>query len=360
MIPITDPSTSHPGLRLIMVTAAMVIILWGINQAQGVLVLLLVSMFLAVLGTVPLRWLEHRGIPSVLAVMLVMATMVALLLVIGGVVGASLSSFYDALPAYRTRMQAMVLSLKHLTARHGVLITDAMLMRFVNPDGVLDLTASLFSSLGSVLSNVFLILFTVFFILLERSSFPVKLRSILEQPKAVFPGVTHFVGEIKRYMVIKTLINLVAGVLTTVWLMVLGVDFPVIWGVLAFLFHFVPNVGSIVAAVPAMLLALVQYGPGSAALTAGGYIVIGTIIGNVIEPRIMGRHLGLSTLVVFLSLVFWGSLLGVVGALLCVPLTMTLKLACESRADTQWIAVLLGTEVSHGETDPVLSPKVRM
>ena len=301
--------------------------------------------------------MESKGIPPALAVAIVMALLVAILLVIGGLVGASISSFYDALPGYRTRMHDMVLSLKHLTARHGVVITDDMLLRFVNPGGVLDLTASLFSSLGSVLSNIFLILFTVLFILLERTSFPVKIRLIMDQPHAAFPQVTRFVGEIKRYMIIKTAINLVAGVLTTLWLVVLGVDFPVLWGFLAFLFHFVPNVGSIVAAVPAMLLALVQYGPGSAALTAGGYIVIGTIIGNVIEPRIMGRRLGLSTLVVFVSLVFWGNLLGVVGALLCVPLTMTLKLACESRADTRWIALLLGTEVCH-ENDPSPSPGV--
>ena len=355
----SDPISSHAGLRFMLMAAAMVIILWGLNQAQSVVVILLVSAFLAVLATVPVRWMEHKGIPPVLAVVIVMALLIGLLLVIGGLVGASMTSFYDALPEYRTRTHNMALSLKHLTARHGVVITDAMLLRFINPGGVLDLTASLFSSLGSVLSNVFLILFTVLFILLERTSFPVKIRLILDQPYAVFPLVTRFVGEMKRYMVIKTAINLVAGVLTTVWLVILGVDFPVLWGFLAFLLHFVPNVGSIIAAVPAVLLALIQYGPGSAALTAGGYIAIGTVIGNVIEPRIMGRRLGLSTLVVFVSLVFWGNLLGVVGALLCVPLTMTLKLACESRADTRWIALLLGTEMWH-EEGPSPSPEVHM
>ena len=349
---------SHVGSRPIFLAAALVVILWGINQAQYVLVLLLVSVFLAILGTVPLRWMERHRVPSVLAVGVVMVVMLAFLVVLGGVVGASLTNFYDALPAYRIRMHDLVLSLKHMSKAHGVVITDETLLRSLNPAGVMDLTASLLSSLGSALSNVLLILFTVLFILLEASSFPIKLRSILEQPHAVFPGVTRFVGQIKRYMVIKTLINLVAGVLTTLWLLILGVDFPVLWGFLAFLFHYVPNVGSIVAAVPAMLLALVQFGPGSAALTAGGYIAIGAILGNVIEPRIMGRRLGLSTLVVFLSLVFWGTLLGVVGALLCVPLTMTLKLACESRQDTLWIAVLLGSEVVPS-TGPVRSPKGR-
>jgi AI-2E family transporter len=137
---------------------------------------------------------------------------------------------------------------------------------------------------------------------------------------------------------------------TAVWLSVLGVDFPVLWGSLASLLHFVPSVGAIVAAVPAVLLALVQLGGASAVLTAIGYLVIGMVLGNIVEPRIMGRRLGLSTLVVFVSLIFWGNLLGLVGALLCVPLTMTLKLACETSEDTQWIAVLLGPGISPEST----------
>jgi predicted PurR-regulated permease PerM len=165
-------------------------------------------------------------------------------------------------------------------------------------------------------------------------------------PKAALPEFTGFVHDIEHYVVVKTLINLAAGVLTAIWLFILGVDFPILWGFLAFLLHFIPSLGSIISAVPAVLLALVQLGGGAAAFTAAGYLVIGTVLGNVIEPRIMGRKFGMSTLVVFLSLLFWGNLLGVVGALLCVPLTMSLKLACESSEDTRWISVLLGPEIS--------------
>jgi predicted PurR-regulated permease PerM len=165
-------------------------------------------------------------------------------------------------------------------------------------------------------------------------------------PKASLPQFTGFVRDIEHYVVVKTLINLIAGVLTTIWLSILGVDFPILWGFLAFLLHFIPSLGSIIAAVPAVLLALIQLGGGAAAFTAAGYLVIGTVLGNVIEPKVMGHKFGMSTLVVFLSLVFWGNLLGVVGALLCVPLTMSLKLACEASEDTRWISVLLGPEIS--------------
>lgn len=352
----TDQNTSHRIMRLLIIAAAIVVIIWGINQAQSVVVLFLVSFFLAVIGTVPVLWMERKGVPSVAAVLIVVAAMVVLLLSIGVVVGASLNSFSNALPSYQTRIHDMLFAIKAQLARKGITITDEVLLGYVNPGAVMNLTASLFTSLSSVLSNIVLILFTVMFILLEASSFPTKLRSVLDNPEAAFPQFTMFVNDIKHYVVIKTLINLIGGILITIWLSILGVDYPVLWGFLAFLLHFIPSVGSIVAAVPAVLLALIQLGEGSAALAAAGYLVTGIIIGNVVEPRIMGRRLGLSTLVVFVSLIFWGSLLGVVGALLCVPLTMTLKLACEANEDTRWIAVLLGSE-DFNEVSPPISKK---
>lgn len=352
----TEQSNAHRGTRLFIIAGASVIIIWGINLAQSVVDVFLVSVFLAVIGTVPVLWMERKGIPTVAAVLIVVAAMVMLLLSIGVVVGASLNSFSDALPFYQTRIHETLLELKALLRGKGIVLTDKMLLSYVNPGVVMDLTAGLFTALSSVLSNIVLILFTVTFILLEASSFPTKLRLVQGNPKASLPQFTGFVHDIEHYVVVKTLINLIAGVLTTIWLSILGVDFPILWGFLAFLLHFIPSLGSIIAAVPAVLLALIQLGGGAAAFTAAGYLVIGTVLGNVIEPKVMGHKFGMSTLVVFLSLVFWGNLLGVVGALLCVPLTMSVKLACESSEDTRWISVLLGPEISP-ERNPAVPKK---
>ncbi|MFN0313756.1 MAG: AI-2E family transporter [Burkholderiales bacterium] len=208
------------------------------------------------------------------------------------------------------------------------------------------LIARLLTELGSALSNIVLILLTVVFILFEASSFPVKLRAVLGHPRQVFPQFTRFLGDIERYMVIKTLTSLATGILIGTWLSILGVDFPTLWGFLAFLLNYVPSVGSTIAAVPAVLLALIQLGIGPALMATAGYMAVNFMLDNVIETRLMGRRLGLSTLVVFLSLIFWGSLLGPVGMVLCIPLTMTVKFACENNERTRWIAVLLGPEVS--------------
>ncbi len=231
-----------------------------------------------------------------------------------------------------------------------------MLFEYINPGSMMRLAVGMLGGLGSALSNIILILLTVTFILLEASSFPVKLRAVLGDPLQAFPQFTRFVDDMKRYMIIKTGISLMAGILIGIWLSILGVDSPVLWGFLAFILHYVPNVGTTIAAIPAIILTFVQLGIGSAALTAVGYLAVGFILGNVVEPRLMGRRLGLSTLVVFLSLIFWGSLLGLIGVVLCIPFAMTLKFACEDNKSTRWIAVLLGPETP-AESIPPISKK---
>lgn len=348
----TEQGGSHRGTRILVIVAALVIIIWGIYQAQSVLVWFLVSVFLAILGTPPLLWLERKRVPSVIAVLLVIGGIIGILLIIGALVGTSLNSFSNALPFYRARIQEQFLALKELLLRNEIEISDKFLLEHVNPGAVMSLTASLLSGLRSVLSDIVLILLTVTFILLEVSSFPIKLRAVFGGPQATLPQFNRFVDTMKRYMVIQTAISLMAGVLIGIWLAILGVDFPVLWGLLAFLLNYIPNLGSIIAAVPAVLLALIQLGPGRAALTAVGYIVIYFTLGNIVLPRLMGRGLGLSTLVVFLSLIFWGSLLGLVGMVLSIPITMAFKIAFESKESTRWIAVLLGPEPSPEDVLP--------
>ncbi len=349
----TEQNNSQKGIRFLIIAAALVIIIGGINQAQSVIVSFLVAVFLAMLGTPPVLWLERKRIPSIVAVLLVVAGMVTILLIVGAIVGASINSFYTELPVYQTRLQEHVSAFNAFLATKGIRGMDTVLLGYLNPVAVINLTAFLLTALGSALSNIVLILLTVAFILFEASSFPVKLRAVLGHPQQVFPQFTRFIGTIERYMVIKTLISLATGILIGIWLSILGVDFPILWGFLAFLLNYVPNVGSIIAAVPAVLLALIQLGIGSAVMATAGYMAVNLILGYGIETRLMGQKLGLSTLVVFLSLIFWGSLLGPVGMVLCIPLTMTLKFACENNKGTQWIAVLLGPEAPAENIPPV-------
>jgi predicted PurR-regulated permease PerM len=230
--------------------------------------------------------------------------------------------------------------------RTGLDLSDQELLEVFDPGAAMGLVAGLLNALQGMLTNGFLIMLTVIFILVEASSFPAKLRAILAAPDSSLGYFEKVIHNIRHYIAIKTLMSLGTGIAIAVWLLILGVDYALLWGLLAFLLNYVPNIGSILAAVPAVLLAILQLGVGKVLLVMTGYLAVNIVVGNMIEPRVMGRGLDLSTLVVFLSVVFWGWVFGPVGMLLSVPLTMIVKIALDSNEDTRWVAVLLGPEAS--------------
>ena len=344
-------------VRGIVTLAALVIVIAGLREASSLFVPFLVSAFLAMIGATPLFWLTGKGVPSVLAVLLVVLVLLSLFSLAGVLVGTSVNDFARAVPLYQERFQQKSDDFYTWLEEKGIELPMGLLGDIVEPGAVMRLAASLLSSLGGLITNAFVILLTVVFMLLEASSFPAKFRSIFNDPHTSFRHLSTIAENVNRYVALKTLVSLATGLLVGTWMAILGVDFAVLWGLLAFLLNYIPNIGSIIAAVPPTLLAVVQFGPGTALLVLGGFLVVNFVLGSALEPRLMGYGLDLSTLVVFLSLVFWQWVLGPVGMLLSVPLTMTLKIALESHEDTRWVAVLLGSAksvegavVSHEET----------
>jgi predicted PurR-regulated permease PerM len=325
--------------------ASLVLVAAGLNAAKVILVPFLLAAFIAIICGPPMFWLQRRGLPTWLALLSVIFTVFLFGLLLALVVGTSVGDFTQNLPDYEAKIRQQISAVVPWLERLGVKVSGRELLKIFDPGAAMKLFGTLLTALGNMVTNGLLVLLTVIFMLLEASSFPAKLRTILGRD-ASLAGFDHFVHNVQHYMVIKTLISLGTGLLIGLWLAILGVDYALLWGVLAFLLNYVPNIGSIIAAVPAVLLALVQLGILHAALVAAGFLAVNLGIGGVIEPRFMGRGLGLSTLVVFLSLLFWGWLLGPVGMLLSVPLTMTARIALDSREDTRWLAVLLGPETS--------------
>ena len=336
----------HPPIRsLLLAAAAFVVVVAGLKAAQALVNPFLLAVFIAVISTPPLFWLEARGLPRGAALLLVVAAVVGALLGLSIAVGASVNDFTNDLPRYTEQLKGQLGSLAEPLRALGIELPQdrRWVVDRVNPAWVLQLAGQLFNGFGAVLANAFLILLAVVFILLEASSFPGKLRAVARDARLTEARVDAFTGAVRRYLAIKSLMSLGTGAAVWLWLTLLGVDYPILWGLLAFLLNFVPNVGSVIAAVPAVLLAFVQLGPADALWTAAGYLAVNVFFGNVLEPRFMGRGVGLSPLVVFLSLVFWGWVLGPVGMFLSVPLTITAKIALAASDETRWAAVLLGT-----------------
>lgn len=330
--------------RLLLSIAAFIIIVAGMREASALLVPFLLALFIAIIFSSPFLWLQERGVPKILALFIVIFIILGIGSVVGTLVGASVKSFLSNLPLYEARLGEKTTEVISWLNERGLNIPQEQLFETLNPEDPFRLVGQLLTGLGKVLGSTFLILLTVIFILLEISGFPAKLRAASDDPDLALQNYSKINENIKRYIALKTLISLGTGIGVAILLIIIGVDYFLLWGLLAFLLNYIPSIGSIVAAVPAVLLALIEFGGGTALLTAGGYLFVNTLFGNFIEPRVMGRGLGLSTLVVFLSLFFWGWVLGPVGVLLSVPLTMVFKIALNSSEETRWIAILLGSE----------------
>lgn len=325
--------------------AAVVIIILGMQMAKVLLVPFLIAAFLALITVRPMLWLQQKRLPSFIAAMIIVSAIMLILAVVGTILGSSIADFTAALPEYQARLDVIVGGAINFFVKHlgGDGSMDS-LADMVDPGWAMGFVASILNSLKDVLTNMFLIIFTMIFMLLEASSFGTKIEAAfgpgansLERPRI-------FLQNLGRYLGIKTVVSMATGLCAGVLTWSLGLDFPLLWAMLAFLLNYIPTIGSIIAAVPAILLALVQLGPGAAGATAMGFAAINVVFGNVVEPRLMGYGVGISPLVVFVGLVFWGWVFGPVGMLLSVPLTMTLKLALESDERTRWIAIFLSSE----------------
>jgi len=335
----------------LVILASFIIVVAGMKAASSILVPFFLAVFIAVICAPLLFWLQRKGVPKVLALVLILVAILIVGLLFGALIGPSLNDFLRSLPDYQERLSTHLAALISWLREKGVNIPAKEVPRTLNPGWVMNLAGSIFSALSSVLTNGFLILLTVVFILLEAADLPKKLRIVLKNPERSLSTIEKFSRDAKRYLVIKTLISATEALVIWVWLLILGVDYPVLWGTLVFLLNYVPNIGSIIAALPAVLLALVQLGVGSALLTALGFVVANIVVGNIIEPKITGKGLSLSTLVVFLSLVFWGWVLGPIGMILSVPMTSLVTIALESYEETRGIAIMLGsaTEIEYIE-----------
>ena len=320
--------------------ASLVILIYGMREAQAIVVPTLFAVFVSLIAARPLFWLRRKGVPNALAVLLLVIAMMSILFLIGSLVGTSIAEFTSRVPYYQQRLgeQLDTLLMKLDLENRG--ITSSELFEQIDPSAALDLAVQLLTGLRGLLNYGFLIIFAIVFMLLEAELLPGKLEALAASSEAV-RSFKRFSYRLNRYLALKTAVSLVTGLIVSIWVALTGLDFPLLWGILAFLLNYIPNIGSIIAAVPAVVLALVQLGPGRALVIALGYVAINLLIGNLIEPRVMGRGLGLSTLVIFLSLIFWGWVLGPVGMLLSVPLTMTLVMALESNDATRKYALLL-------------------
>lgn len=359
---ILDRMEQDPGTRYLFIMAMTVVVVGGLRLAAPILLPFSLALFLAILTLPIVVWLQRQGIPTTLAIFLAVLVDVAVVSLLILLASQSIAEFQDRLPRYASRLtdlwDSWIQGLQGWDVP-GASNLAVYVSELVNPAQVVTLAGGTLTRVFAFASNAFLVFLILIFILGEATVFPAKFRAILGSQQGHSSRLTKMVAEVQEYLGIKTFISLATGVLLGSWCWVMDLDFPVLLGLIAFVLNYVPTIGSIIASVPAVLLGLIQFSAGHAVIVGLGFLAVNTIFGNLIEPNLMGRRLGLSTLVVILSLIFWGWVWGPVGALLAVPLTMVVKIMLENTSDLRWVAILLDKSPPEPETkssDPTPEP----
>jgi AI-2 transport protein TqsA len=327
---------------MLLTIASAVIIIAGLQAAGAIILPILVAIFLAVICMPPVAWLQRKGVPDWAAVVVVFMAVLVVFIGLSFVVTSSIAQFQTQLPQYEDRLQSMFNEVVVWLESHGVDASTASVREQFDSKRLTGLLTKGLSAFTMVLSNTFLVMLTVVFVLSEAAGMPRKIRAMAGDPNADVSWSSDVLGDLRTYLAVKTQCSLMIAIPVTIMLKVVGVDYAILWGLLAFLLNYIPNLGSIIAAIPPILLTLLMLGLGWGIAVAAGYLAFNFIVGNMLEPRMMGRRLGLSTLVVFLSMVFWGWVWGPVGMVLSVPLTMIVKILLEHTHDLKWAAILLG------------------
>ncbi|MDZ7371688.1 MAG: AI-2E family transporter [candidate division KSB1 bacterium] len=322
-------------------TAAIVIIIAGMKAASGIIVRFLLALLLSFVFSPIFFRLNRLGLPEWLSMLLVFViiTLFGIGLTVG--IGSSITDFSESLPIYQENLQNMLDNTITFLHDIGIQASEEQMLKIFDPNVIMNLLGNLLKSLTGMLSDSVLILLMVIFMLLEAYSVPLKVKQIWGEESQLLGDINLFVLGMQRYLFLKTLISLATGFFVWLGLVLIGVDFALLWGLIAFLLNFIPTIGSIIAAVPPLILSLFQMGWLPFLEVSALYLAVNNVIGSFLEPRIMGKDLNLSTFVVFFCVIFWGWVLGPVGMLLAVPLTMSVKMILERKPTTRWMAHML-------------------
>lgn len=337
-------SSSQQQTPLLLTLASLVIVIAGLKVAAPLLAQFLLALFIAVVSMPAIRWMEGKKIPRAIAILIVLLLILTFIYIVVALVGDSVQSFNANKDVYMAKLTSQVNSMTVWLTSIGIPAQTVDVATLFEKADVMALVTRLVGGIGVIFGDFFVIFLSVVFILAETTTFPTKFARAFSNSQDKMVHVNNILEKIRHYLAIKTAASLLTGVLVSIGLVIIGVDYPFLWGMLAFLLNYIPNIGSIIAAIPAVILALVQLGPIATLWTAIVFFAVNNLVGNFLEPRFMGKMLGLSTFVVFLSLIFWGYIFGSVGMFLSVPLTMTIKIALDTNQKTRWLGIMLGPE----------------
>ena len=327
-------------LRVMVFLAATVVVLAGIRLGAPILNPIFFAVVLTLLFSPVYAWLKRRGLPTPLALVVMLIGLTILFLALFFILSISITRFSERVGFYVTQLDVELDNLDVLLERLGLSNVD--LQEVVNPSALAGALGVVLSGIAGFLSDLFLILMITLFLLGEGPAMMNRLRASVAEDNPQVTRLTSVGQSVVRQFGLRAIVNLVTGAGVTILLLVLGVDFPLLWGILTFFLSFVPYIGLVLAVTPAVVLALAEFGVDRALLVAAGVIVINVLAENVLSPMMMGRGLNISPTIVFLSFIIWAWLLGGPGAFLALPITLFVAVMFDTFPETRWLASLIG------------------
>lgn len=337
-----NPPPLGKGLSILLIMSAIVVLAAGLRAVQSIVVPLLAAGFIAMLA-LPLLVLLQRTlrIPRWLSLLLVVGFTIGAVLGLGYLLASPIAQVKDQMPQYQARFEQLMLDAGAALKARGVDVDAEAAIARMHDWKITDYATEILSATVTALQNSVLILLVTAFILAEASTLPDKIRVAL--PRAsVTGGLTSVGDKVRSYLAVVTQLNVLMGFMTYIAAVLLGVPFAPLLAFMVFFLNYIPTLGAIVGGAIPALFALVTVGWVAAIVMGVVQVLLGVVVGSVMQPRMLGSRLGLSPLVVLLSLVVWGYLLGVVGMFFAVPLTIIVKIVLDSTDDLRWLGILLG------------------
>ena len=316
--------------------AAIFVILFGIRGSAYIInPILLAAVITITVLPVPSR-LTKRGMPGWLALVVSISMVVLLLGLVIATVFFSITRLSTELPTYMTSASQQAATDLSATGNTEASTQAEQVTVTVTP-----VAQSLLASVANLLVQFGLALMIFFFMISAALSLPTPSRMGLDPNQPIIGRVTAITADVRQYMTVLTGINFLVGLGNTIFLLILGVDYALLWGLLAWFMGYIPSIGFMIALIPPVLMAYAQYGLQTALVVLLGYILINGGVQNLIQPKIMGQRLKISPVVVFVGLFIWGYLLGGIGAILAVPLTLLILIFMENFEGTRTLAILM-------------------
>jgi len=351
-VPVNGYNAGAPTLpgSLLFRLAALVVVVAGLRAAEPILIPMLLAGFLAVLSHPLLAALLRRGVGPGLAMAATVVAAIAVLTVFVLIINGAVSGFLTAAPWYQELLVTNAQGWIETASERITVLPDWLSPETFDPSSLIDFAGGVVGGLvggtvlgvASFISLMFLTLVVMVFMLAETLDLSGKLREAFGERAKLLRHVESITQSTQRYVAVKTFVSALVGLAVGVLTAVLGIEFPIVWAVIGFFMHYIPTFGAFLAAIPTVLVALAQHGLGHAALVLAGYLVIGSVLGNILEPALMGRRVGLSPLAVLLCIIFWGWVWGPIGMILSVPVTVVFKITFEHTEQLKWLAILLG------------------